>query len=392
VVLSQPQGDNTTEIVVDSGPVSGFALGAANLPYVTVKVCAPGSATACATIDHVFLDTGSIGLRLLRSTVAGLGLPALTSGSDGVAECYPFVVGAVWGPLARADVSIADETAADLPVQIIDDGDPMQFAPTADCLAAANGDLLKSVGTLQAKGVLGIGMLRYDCGLQCELGQYAGGYTLYYRCDSTGRCQAQAVTADEQVQNPVAHFAVDNNGTLIVLPAVPATGASLVRGRLVFGIGTQANNQLPPNATLLRVENDPASPAYLYVATSVAGRNYPYSYIDSGSNGLFFDDPTMSTHCVAGGAGSAWYCPASAQPRSAELRDAFGNATTVQLTITSADLLFATPNVAFANLGGVAGAGNPGAFVWGLPFFYGRSVYTSIWGQSLAGAGPWWAF
>ena len=36
VVQSQPQGTNTTEVVVDSGPASGFSLGVTNLPYVTV--------------------------------------------------------------------------------------------------------------------------------------------------------------------------------------------------------------------------------------------------------------------------------------------------------------------------------------------------------------------
>ncbi|MGZ5688816.1 MAG: hypothetical protein ACXWIQ_13925, partial [Caldimonas sp.] len=44
VSVDTPTGPNTTEIVVDSGPASGFSLGAANIPYVTVTVCAPGSA------------------------------------------------------------------------------------------------------------------------------------------------------------------------------------------------------------------------------------------------------------------------------------------------------------------------------------------------------------
>ena len=76
VSLDTPIGPNTTEIVVDSGP-SGFSLGAANIPYVTVTVCAPGSPTGCVTIDHVFLDTGSYGLRLLKSKVAALSLPTI---------------------------------------------------------------------------------------------------------------------------------------------------------------------------------------------------------------------------------------------------------------------------------------------------------------------------
>lgn len=392
VTIDQPQGSNTTEIVVDSGPGSGFALGVANLPYVTVKVCAPGSTTQCATIDHVFLDTGSIGFRVLRSVVADLGLPAMTSAKGAVVECYPFVVGAVWGPLARADLSVGGELAANLPVQIIDDGGTPQAAPTADCLKAAGGGLLKSMSTLQAKAVLGVGMLRYDCGLVCDQGLYTNSYTLYYGCDSGGACQPLAVPADQQVQNPVTYFAQNNNGTIVILPAVPDTGASVAKGRLVFGIGTQANNQLPATPTILQVETDPASPNYLYLATTMSGTRYDFSYIDSGSNGLFFDDPSLSTHCVASGGGSTWYCPPTLQPRTAVLQDGLGHQSVLDLSIANADVLFGTSNTAFANLGGAAGAANPGAFVWGLPFFFGKQVYTAIWGQALAQNGPWFAF
>jgi hypothetical protein len=397
VVLDQPQGPNTTEIVVDAGPATGFSLGVANLPYVTVKVCAPGSTTACATIDHVFLDTGSIGLRLLRSAVAGLNLPAVTAAETGnagggtVAECYPFVIGAVWGPMARADLRIGGEVASGLPMQIIEDSSPAQPAAPADCQAAANGDLLNTMGKLQAKGVLGVGMLRYDCGLLCELGDYSGGYTLYYRCDAAGACQPAAVPADQQVQNPVTLFAVNNNGSIVALPALGETGASVARGRLVFGIGTQSNNQLPVGAAVLRVETDPARADYLFVKTTVGSTAYAYSYIDSGSNGYFFDDPGLSLACIGAGTGGTWYCPATAQPRNAVISDRYGTQSPVAFSIANTDVLFASANTAFATLGGAAGAANPGAFVWGLPFFYGRSVYTAIWGQSLALNGPWYA-
>jgi len=396
VTLAEPTGPNTTEIVVDSGPASGFALGVANLPYVTVKVCAPGSTTSCASIDHVFLDTGSIGLRVLRSAVAGLALPPVMAGSGPAAqpvhECYPFVVGAVWGPMARADVTIGEERAATLPIQLIDDGTPAGAEAPADCVAAANGALLKSVTSLQAKGVLGVGMLSYDCGLICETGDYSGTYTLYYRCDTAGRCTATAVRAEEQVQNPVSAFAVNNNGTLVLLPALPEVGAAVAKGRLVFGIGTQSNNQPRPGDTRLHLETDVASLGYLYLSATIGSVRYPYTYIDSGSNGLFFDDAALTTQCAGSGAGATWYCPATAQQRLVELSDMLGTRTQFSLGITSADVLFASSNTAYANLGGAAGSANPGALVLGLPFFYGRRVSTAIWGQALATSGPWYAF
>ena len=60
-------------------------------------------------------------------------------------------------------------------------------------------------------------------------------------------------------------------------------------------------------------------------------------------------------------------------------------------SVANADALFTTSSLAFAGLAGTAGQGT-NAFVWGMPFFYGRSVFTSIWGQTLSANGPWNAF
>ena len=390
VSIDTPTGANTTEVVVDAGPGGGFSLGVANLPYVTVTVCTPGAATRCVSIDHVFLDTGSIGLRLMRSAVESLDLPRESVAAGPAFECYPFVVGAVWGPVARADLRIGGETAAGLPVQLIDDLSPSEAPVPADCDKAAGGQMLQSVGALSAKGVLGVGQLRYDCGLVCQQGSYGAGVVLYWTCNA-GTCAAAPMPPEQQVQHPVTFFEVDNNGTLIVLPALPTLGAAVARGRLVFGIGTQSNNQIAAAASIYTVDADPASADYLYLSTTVGGVRFPASYIDSGSNGLFYDDATLGTPCGGAGAGG-WYCPATPASRSALVTGTNGSTGTVDFSIVSADVLFATSNVAFANLGGAAGAANAGAFVWGLPFFYGRSVYTSIWGQALATQGPWYAF
>src|ERR1700704_5516159 len=69
---------NTMTVTVDSGPAA--ASGQINHAYVTVKVCSPGSPTQCASVDHVLLDTGSVGLRLVRSvlTAGGVTLAAAT--------------------------------------------------------------------------------------------------------------------------------------------------------------------------------------------------------------------------------------------------------------------------------------------------------------------------
>jgi hypothetical protein len=411
VTQDTPIGPNTTEVIVDSGPAS-FSLGAANVPYVTVKVCAPNS-SACVTIDHVFLDTGSYGLRVLKSSVASLPLPALTLAANpqlnapgGTAvECYPFVLGGVWGPLARADVHVAGETATAIPIQVVDDTANASLTAPADCVAAAGGSLFSSAATLQANGILGVGMMGFDCGASCITGNYAGFHVQYYVCpDSvTTHCQAAAIPIEQQVQNPVAHFVPDdgnpqpdNNGTIISLPALPAVGAGIAKGRLVFGIGTRSNNQILPGVKMLSVDANPFSPGYLYFSTKLGQSSFPDSYIDSGSNAYFFNDTSISQSCkssTGSTAQSGWYCPpgTAAVLRTATLTDSLGNAAVVDFSIANADLLFSGSSTAFSNLGGSISQA-PQTFVWGLSFFFGRSVYTSIWGQALSPNGPWNAF
>ena len=408
VALDTPSGPNTTEIVVDSGP-SGFALGVSNVAYVTVTVCSPGSVTNCATIDHVILDTGSIGFRVLKSAVAKLGLAPVVLPADAASttpagpavECFAFVVGALWGPLAKADLRIGGELAEALPIQLIDDSNPPAYIAPKDCNdAAGTSGLLNSVSALQANGVLGVGMIKYDCGQECVTGNYAAlVHPPYYACPSTpSSCVPAAVPAALQVQNPVAFFVTngdgtkDDNGTIILLPATPEYGASVAKGRLVFGIGTQTNNQLQPTTEMLMVDSNPLSSTYLYLSAAVGGKTYTNSYIDSGSNALFFDDTSLPTRCQSSsGSSGGWYCPTATRAFSATLTAPSGPGAPVNFSVANADALFLVSNMAFSNLAGTAGQGVD-TFVWGLPFFYGRAVYTSIWGQALSANGPWVAF
>jgi len=121
VAKSSPPVANKMTLVVDSGPAG--ATGQINHAYVTVTVCAPDSKTQCATIDHVLLDTGSSGLRVVGSVLsAGLTLsPETDAQGQTLEECVTFGGGQTWGPVARADVTLAGEIAAKVPTQILDD-------------------------------------------------------------------------------------------------------------------------------------------------------------------------------------------------------------------------------------------------------------------------------
>jgi hypothetical protein len=123
------------------------------------------------------------------------------------------------------------------------------------------------------------------------------------------------------------------------------------------------------------------------------GQTLAHSYIDSASKGLYFDDvfPVCDASSVAGGL----YCPGSAAPLAltATVQGSDGTAKPVDFSVGDGlTLLQAQPTYnAFSNFGGPLG--DPTAFDWGLPFFYGRNVYVAIEGQSTTGAtGPYFAF
>jgi hypothetical protein len=118
-----------------------------------------------------------------------------------------------------------------------------------------------------------------------------------------------------------------------------------------------------------------------------------YSFFDSGSNGLFFNDPAVFMGSCGRGA-SGFYCPDSSMHLLASVALATSS-TTIPFTIDNATQLFASGNsVAFSNLGGPT---SDSYFDWGLPFFFGRTVFTVIEGSrvnSVAGnaTGPLYAF
>ena len=109
----------------------------------------------------------------------------------------------------------------------------------------------------------------------------------YYACATAANCVETVVPTAMQVPNPVTHFAADNNGIIIDLPTVAPTGAVTLSGQLIFGIDTQSDNQsgtqtvlaLDGNAELLMTFN---------------GQTLANSFIDSGSNGIYFADSITS--------------------------------------------------------------------------------------------------
>lgn len=365
-------GANVQPIVVNSGPANNYANGV----FTSVTVCVPSSST-CQTINGVLVDTGSYGLRLLSSAGGGaltLSLPQQNGpGGSPVAECAPFVSGYTWGPVKTADVSMASEQASNVPVQVIDptfSTVPMECKNTG---VPANNTLQ----TLGANGILGVGPFAEDCGSMCAQAG-AGNPGLYYQCASSS-CQVTAESVAQQVQNPVALFSKDNNGVIIELPALLGSAPTLT-GSMIFGIGTESNNALG-GAEIFPLDSNGE------FSTVFKGKTYS-AFVDSGSNALFFLD-AATTGMPDCSNNSGFYCPSTTMNFSATTTSGSPSAT-ISFSVANANSLFGHgSNFAFANLGGP----NAGTFDWGLPFFFGRNVYTAIDARSTPkGTGPFWAY
>ena len=362
---------NVVPVMVQAGPGRN-----ANIPYVSVTVCQPLT-NQCKTIDNVMLDTGSTGLRLFASQLQAaptLALPAHSAhGSSTVSECAQFLTMVAWGQVHVADVVMGGERAPAVPVQLMEEESTTLPAACGSTPMVAT-TTTAHTQALHANGILGVGLFSNDA-------------QIYFDCTTPSAACLFVPDKSQQVQNPVGFFPTDNNGIAIQLPALPSQGVSVAQGYLIFGVGTQANNQLGTASVV------PVDPNSGYFTTTYRGVALPHSFIDSGSNGLFFNDPVVFTNGCGAGA-SGFYCPSAPQNLSASLAlDA--SSASVAFTIDNASALFAPgTNVAFNNLGGPI---SNTFFDWGLPFFFGRTVFTIMEGgqaNTVGGirAGPFYAF
>jgi len=402
---------NVAPIIVDSGP-DGQEV---NIGYTTVKLCVPGTQT-CQTIDHIQVDTGSEGLRLVSSVVNQITLPLQNS----LYECLVFADGYVWGPIATADVTVGGETASSVPVHLTIPAGSSPPVPGTCSSQTSGGNEGGTPSDLGANGILGVGPFQTDCGQYCVVDGAGCGSSsqpcVYYSCPGGQSCSGTDVSENQQVPNPVVLFTAtgDNNGVLIQMPSLADSNnaGTNIQGSLIFGINTQSNNNLSLAANTYPIPDSTNNSGTIVagdIITAFNGQTYPQSFIDSGSNGLFFLDASLLgiPVCSAGGSGPNWYCPNSPFTPTLTNQGQTNNGPTgspvpVSVTIGNADSLFATNNTAYSTLGGpiaspcsTSGGTNPVcAFDFGLPFFYGRNVFTAIDQAPVQGAptGPFFAY
>jgi Protein of unknown function (DUF3443) len=401
---------NVLSIAVDGGPTASQQGGTiyANGMFATATICAPGSTSNCVTVDHLLVDTGSFGLRVLQTAISSLSLPTINASNGSAAyDCAAFADGSfLWGPVQKADVTLAGEKASSVAIQVIEN--PTSFTiPTGCSNGGINEDTQSGLG---ANGILGVGLEPFDCGLACDPANDGGTppstAPAYFTCTSAG-CQPASVScgslcndssADAQVTNPVVLFSVDNNGVVIELPALPSSGTqATATGSLIFGVGTESNNQLPSTAKLFTLACDDFDTTFEGQAFDIDPSNCggAGSFIDSGSNGYFFQDVNnVLPPCPMNSAGANFYCPTSLMTLSATNQDPNNGFTdTASFSVDNANNLFANPNAAYSTLAGPAPAGV--GFDWGAPFFYGKNIFSTIDGTaapSTLPSPPWVAY
>lgn len=379
---------NQATIVVDNGPVgSSFNQG-----FVSVTICVPNSTSACVTIDHILVDTGSFGLRLVSSAaLTSIGLPPGTASGNPLFECAEFGNFYTWGSVRTADIHIGGELASSVAINVL--GDSSLAAPSA-CSSSGTPEE-NSVSALAANGILGIGVFVPDCGDGC-VSTTSPQTSVYYSCTSTV-CTAAGVPLAHQVSNPIAFFATDNNGSLIAMPSLGTGDTALdPTGMLTFGIATETNNQLASTATVLQVDPGVGNFTTVYRGTTYTDGGF----IDSGSNFYFLSDTTIPT-CTGSLNGTGFYCPTSEVSVTATnhgynplLQNFTGATASATINIANAQNELSADITAADNIG-VSNSGSSllAGVDFGMPFFYGRTIYTAIQGTTAAGtAGPYVAY
>jgi Protein of unknown function (DUF3443) len=379
-------GDNSAPAPSGAANVISVSVGTSNVCTnvnelcASVTICQPGTST-CQTISDVLVDIGSVGVRVFDSVLSTPLRQGLQQAVDAqghpLGECAFFADGSMsWGPVQIADVVLGGGPAVRVPIQVI----APTFAGQTISNNPCNGPVDSDPGVTSFNGILGIGIFKQDCGPVCELNN---NNNLYFSCVASS-CTSTTMPVLNQLQNPVWMLSSGNNGVVLAMPNVPANGAPSVTGSLIMGIGTADNNTPPAGLSVLRTDGGGL------LSTNYKGQVLD-TIIDSGSNGLFFPDANIPP-CTNF---PDFYCPANPLNLMATLMGFNGvPQIAVPFQVANTANLVQTNNAAFNNLGGSSGSGPFSSFFdWGLPFFFGRTVFVGIEEQtSPLGTGPYFAF
>jgi len=360
---SSQSANNQLPVVVDRGVNESAPL---NRPFVTVTLCVPGTNT-CQTIDHVLLDSGSDGLRVPASVLANRSsYPQLMSPtSQPLYTCANYAAGYDFGSVNTADVKLGGLTAKAVPFQIIDDSQPQIGIPDS---CNSSGSYFDFVAAGQ-NAIVGIRNWVYD-------------EDRSYTCNDGGCTEINNLPESMLIGSPIIRIPGNNNGASIQFPSVPANGAQSFIGVLTIGINTQANNSIGSDVSLLYTRDSLFKASYNNVNQA--------STFDSGTPYIIFTDNGIPL-CNAGAA-EGFYCPVSPMLINAVFSNFDGGNQVNASYLLQNPLIYYDNAVANNTLLPYAGAPCSGCesfadsiFLWGLPYFYGKTIYSGFPGVVING-------
>lgn len=426
--LPTTMAGNQAPLVVDGGPCTidpatnrvGPINGAQDVIYTTVTICPPGyapSSGSCQSIDHVQLDTGSVGLHILASAMDARilqQLRAVTSNGLPVNDCYAYADGWTWGILRTADVWMGGydgtvsqgERVPGISVDII--GDPASGPISATALSTCSGNGgspgENSVPMFGANGILGVMPTQSES-------------ALYYTCTAAGGCSPIVIAPTQEANNPVYSIAGtgDNNGIVVSLQAVGNAGAPTANGTLSFGVGTQANNAFTNThpttyvaaAIIPKIGGLPFTQGWITASSPYTPQSkgqQPDAIFDTGTSFLALSGSGIPN---TGPSTQMWFTP-NPSPLTVtamvqgSLPNSGGNAGPLVAQyplsfLVANETTLALQNWAFDDL--AADDTSAGLIIWGAPFFFGRTMYIvdqnttmSIPGSAVPANGPFYAY
>jgi hypothetical protein len=365
--LPTPTNTNLTVQVSANYGVSNSLCSNYNIPCVSVTICNPTSPTQCTTVNNILIDSGSFGLRVFSSTLGSVGssLPIETQGSNQIAECITYGDGSAnWGPVALANITLASQsTTESIAMQLIN----ASYPGANNCSGADTSGTPSDFGF---NGILGVGPLTDD--------RTSGNY---YECNTNTSTCIATNNPPQYVANPIAFLGNGfESGITFKFPAIGTSGATGAIGYAIFGVGSNSDNTPSSGVNMYPIYPDQNFPILMSTSSPNISSSIAYGFLDTGSNGIFFNDSNIS-QC------GDWYCPANQLTLSAS------NTSTNGPIATSFNVAYSSNgNSSFNNLAG--SFGDYDAYLdYGLPFFFGKTIYICFNGMTCNGvAGPYWAF
>ncbi len=418
--LPSSSGSNVAPLVVDAGPCAyypsnnsvGPINAAQDVIYTTVTICPPGLAPpsgSCQTIDHIQVDTGSVGLRILASAMNSSvlqTLPTVSLNGQPINDCYAYADGWTWGVLRTADVYVGGydattkvsqgDRAPGISVDIIGDpaSGPISTAAQSTCSGGSPSE--NSVETFGANGILGVMPAQYENGL-------------YYTCTASGGCPVVTIPQSQEANNPVYSLAsMDDNGIVVALPGLetltPPGPQKYVIGTLTFGVTTGGVNgathffatDLSSGIPAVQSEIQSESPPQ---ASSAASQ--PVNAIfDTGTSFLSIYGTGMPYTQDS----YQWLIPPSPVTVNLLLQGPIPNAgrnTSGPLVQQYQDMVSVTseqtlstqyPYPTYWAFDDLAADSSTPQDIWGAPFFFGKTMYVVYQGSFPQGNPPFYAY